>query len=71
MAHSFSALYKNIMAWAKWATPHYFKFLYYFAMPTIITMGLMSKPRSPIIDGAIDFFFPSPGFAPQPGYGGY
>ena len=69
MAHSFSSLYKNIMAWVSWATPHYFRFLYYFSMPTIVVLGLMSKPRSPIVDGALDFMFGSS--APQPMYGGY
>ena len=68
---SFGALYRNVSAWLNWVSPFYFSFLYYFGLPTVVVMGklfiigiiffigLMSKPRSPLVEGALDFFFGS------------
>ena len=66
MARSISAVLRNITSWFTFITPYFYKFLYYFSMPSIIVLGkfitilnalgLMSKPRSPIVEAAIDYF---------------
>jgi len=71
---------KNVNNMLAWMTPYYFKFLYYFAVPTVIAagksqsvfneLGLFLKPRSPIVEEALSFIFGSSQPA-RPAYGGY
>lgn len=39
MARSFAALYRNITSWFNYITPYFYKFMYYFSMPSIIVLG--------------------------------
>ena len=64
------------MGWVNWFTPYYFRFMYNFSLPCIIcygksillnSVGLFSKPYSPIVEAGIEFFFPSK----HSGYGRY
>ena len=42
MTNSFTTLMKNVNAMIAWLTPNYFKFLYYFAVPTVVAAGKLS-----------------------------
>jgi hypothetical protein len=81
MTNSFTTLMKNVNNMIAWMTPYYFKFLYYFAVPTVIAagksinplktlLGLLMKPRSPMVDEALAFFFGGSEPA-RTQYGGY
>lgn len=39
MTNSFTTLMKNLNNMLAWMTPYYFKFLYYFAVPAVISAG--------------------------------
>ena len=39
MTNSFATLVRNISNILTWITPYYYKFLYYFAVPTVIATG--------------------------------
>lgn len=39
MARSISAAIRNITSWFTFITPYFYKFLYYFSMPSIIVLG--------------------------------
>ena len=46
MTNSFTTLMKNVNNMLAWMTPYYFKFLYYFAVPTVIAAGKSTNHHS-------------------------